>query len=112
MHSIRASCIRVRKASQQDEFEVFIISVISGTVTQMENAFQVKLFNYDHPEGNYRGRVGAVGVPAEVRDIVQGVFGLDNRHVAERRRHPVHELSKSRTLRIPSSWYIPSQLAT
>jgi kumamolisin len=85
---------------------------LSGTIAQMENAFGAKLFNYAHPEGNYRGRVGAVSVPAEVKDVVQGVFGLDNRRVARRRRHPVHELSKSKTLRIPSSWYIPSQLAT
>jgi kumamolisin len=84
---------------------------LSGTIGQMENAFGVKLFDYAHPEGNYRGRVGAVSVPAEVKDIVQAVFGLDNRRVAKRRRHPVHELSKSKTLRIPSSWYIPSQLA-
>jgi kumamolisin len=85
---------------------------LSGTIAQMENAFQVKLFNYAHPEGNYRGRIGEVSVPAEAKDIVQAVFGLDNRRVAKRRRHPVHELSKSKTLRIPSSWYIPSQLAT
>ena len=84
---------------------------LSGTIEQMENAFGVKLFDYAHPEGNYRGRVGAVSVPSEVKDIVQAVFGLDNRRVAKRRRHPVHELSKSKTLRIPSSWYIPSQLA-
>jgi kumamolisin len=85
---------------------------LSGTIAQMENAFQVKLFDYAHPGGNYRGRIGQVRVPAETRDIVQGVFGLDNRRVAKRRPHPVHDLSKSRTLRIPSSWYIPSQLAT
>ena len=84
---------------------------LSGTITQMENAFQVKLFDYAHPDGNYRGRVGAVSVPPEVKDIVQAVFGLDNRRVARRRRHPVHELSKSKTLRIPASWYVPSQLA-
>src|SRR5271155_656449 len=33
---------------------------LSGTIAQMENAFQVKLFNYAHPEGNYRGRIGQV----------------------------------------------------
>jgi kumamolisin len=84
---------------------------LSGTIAQMENAFQVKLFDYAHPEGNYRGRIGEVSVPTDAKDIVQAVFGLDNRRVAKRRRHPVHELSKSKTLRIPSSWYSPSQLA-
>jgi kumamolisin len=31
---------------------------LSGSVGAMEQAFNVKLFNYTHPDGNYRGRVG------------------------------------------------------
>ena len=59
---------------------------LTGTGTEMESAFQVKLFNYTHEHGNYRGRVGYIHVPTDVKDIVEGVFGLDNRRVARRRR--------------------------
>jgi kumamolisin len=52
---------------------------LSGTVAAFGAAFGVSLEQYDHPDGSYRGRVGPVKVPAELADIVQGVFGLDNR---------------------------------
>ena len=55
---------------------------LSGTIAAMEEAFQVELFNYTHESGNYRGRVGPAYVPVEMKDIVEGVFGLDNRRVA------------------------------
>jgi kumamolisin len=90
---------------------------MSGTVQQMEQAFQVKLFHYDFAPGTnevpYRGRVGSVHVPAELQDIVTGVFGLDNRRVARRRRRrltdgtvPTHALAGHQ-----SSWFLPAQLA-
>lgn len=85
---------------------------LSGTVAAMEQAFLVKLFNYAHPSGNYRGRVGNLHVPVDVQDIVEGVFGLDNRRVARRRRHPVHDTLIQRTLSgVPTSWYRPAELA-
>lgn len=85
----------------------------SGTVAQMEAAFQVKLFNYAHESGNYRGRVGDVHVPSELKDIVVGVFGLDNRRVARRRRHPVRDAIRPRCVSpIPAGWYTPAKLAT
>jgi len=52
---------------------------VRGSVAQLENAFSVKLNEYDHPHGKYRGRTGLIHVPADLADIVQGVFGLDNR---------------------------------
>jgi kumamolisin len=57
--------------------------VLSGTVANLQKAFNVELKEYSHPKGNYRGRVGAISVPAEYADIVRGVFGLDNRPQAE-----------------------------
>ena len=54
----------------------------TGSVAEMENAFQVKLFNYVHPDGNYRGREGYVHLPKELSNIVEGVFGLDNRRTS------------------------------
>jgi kumamolisin len=86
---------------------------LEGSVEQMENAFQTKLFNYSHASGDYRGRVGSIQIPNELTGIVEGVFGLDNRRVAHRRRHPARDLTRARqTASVPSSWYKPSELAT
>jgi kumamolisin len=52
---------------------------LQGTVANMEKAFSVKLNDYSHPLCRYRGRTGAVHVPADLADVVQGVFGLDDR---------------------------------
>jgi kumamolisin len=57
--------------------------MLSGTVSSLEKAFNVELKEYSHPKGNFRGRTGAISVPAEYADIVKGVFGLDNRRQAE-----------------------------
>ncbi len=85
---------------------------LRGPVSAMEEAFQVKLFNYSHAGGNYRGRVGPVHIPVVLKDIVQGVFGLDNRQVARRRRHPVRDNNMARLASVPSAWYVPSELAS
>ena len=64
--------------------------IVSGTVAAMNEAFGVVLKQYDHPSGKYRGRTGTVQLPVELKDIVEGVFGLDNRPQAKphfRRRH-------------------------
>jgi kumamolisin len=86
---------------------------LSGTVAAMEKAFQVKLFNYAHDGGNYRGRVGELQVPSQLAPIVKGVFGLDNRRVARRKRRAASGENHSRALSsVPSSWYTGSKLAT
>ncbi len=85
---------------------------LSGSVAAMEQAFLVKLFNYAHAHGNYRGRVGTVHVPQEVGEAVEGVFGLDNRQVARRRRQPVRDVTRRHALTgVPSAWYRPAELA-
>jgi kumamolisin len=53
--------------------------VLSGTVAQFNNAFGVELEQFEHPGGSYRGRTGAIQLPAELDGVVEGVFGLDNR---------------------------------
>jgi len=53
--------------------------VLSGTVAQFEAAFGIKLQCYEHQSGSYRGREGAIELPAELDGIVLAVVGLDNR---------------------------------
>jgi kumamolisin len=57
--------------------------MLSGTASNLQKAFHVELKEYSHPKGNFRGRVGAISVPADYADIITGVFGLDNRPQAE-----------------------------
>jgi kumamolisin len=57
--------------------------ILKGTVEQMSKAFAVDLGVYESPKEKYRGREGAIYVPADIVDIVEGVFGLDNRKMAE-----------------------------
>jgi kumamolisin len=75
-------------------FEVVETSVarrtirVSGTVAQANTAFAVDLGRYESAEESYRGREGAIYLPNEVADVVQGVFGLDNRRMARRHGTP------------------------
>jgi kumamolisin len=57
--------------------------ILSGTVAAMNEAFGVELKEYEHPSGRYRGRTGPIHLPAELQDVVEGVFGLDNRPQAK-----------------------------
>lgn len=52
---------------------------VVGTVSQMEQAFHIDLHDYEHPDGNYRGRTGGIFLPTSLIEIVSEVFGLDNR---------------------------------
>ena len=55
---------------------------LAGTAAQMAEAFGVTLERYEHADGAYRGRTGAVHVPPELADIVEAVLGLDDRPAA------------------------------
>jgi kumamolisin len=68
--------------------------VVSGTVAQFNRAFEIKLQLYEHEvergprpgkqTETYRGRDGFIHVPADLEDIIVGVFGLDNRRITKR----------------------------
>ena len=57
--------------------------LLAGSAAHFNQAFGTELHQYSYPEGTYRGRTGPLTVPAALGDIVQGVFGLDNRPAAE-----------------------------
>ena len=84
---------------------------LSGTVTELSEAFGTKLSMYDSPTGKYRGRVGPVQVPADLASIIIGVFGLDDRHVF--RPHSVRLEKQGGTVKAMAAWisYTPPQLA-
>jgi kumamolisin len=59
---------------------------VSGSAADMERAFKPSLGIYRDPEqGDFRGREGALQIPAQLDGILKGVHGLDDRRVARRR---------------------------
>jgi kumamolisin len=83
---------------------------IAGTIAALEQAFDVRLFNYAHEHGNYRGRSGAVHVPADLSGIVVDVSGLDDRPVVRRRRQ-IRRLPLVTAGDSAVSGFLPSDLA-
>jgi len=84
---------------------------LRGTVAELEAAFHTKLFNYAHEDGPYRGRVGAVHVPAAVQRVVEAVFGLDDRRVARRRWKQARSKNRLAKNAILATWYTSGRLA-
>jgi kumamolisin len=85
--------------------------ILSGTVAAMNEAFGVELKEYEHPNGRYRGRTGAVQIPAELQDVIDGVFGLDNRPQAKPHFRRRRARAGARANDVSLS-YTPTQLAT
>jgi kumamolisin len=59
--------------------------VLAGPVDKIQQAFDVKLGDYNVPERGfqYRGRQGNVCVPSQIHPAVLAVLGLDNRLIAK-----------------------------
>lgn len=57
---------------------------VSGTVAELSKAFAVELALCQSPEESYRGREGSIYLPNAVAEVVEGVFGLDNRRMVRR----------------------------
>jgi kumamolisin len=68
------------------------IIAAEGTVEQMSTAFGVSLGHYQTDEVTYRGREGAVHVPADIADLVEAVLGLDDRPQARSHVKPGRDL--------------------
>jgi kumamolisin len=87
---------------------------LGGPVRVMEQAFQVRLMQFDGIRGPYRGRIGALHVPSALENDIVGVFGLDNRRVVRRRpdggrqRHAIDHGAGAARKR---PWFFPAELA-
>jgi kumamolisin len=58
---------------------------LAGPAAAMEKAFSVELTEFEYEDGSYRGFNGPVHMPEDCASFVSGVFGLDDRPVAQPR---------------------------
>src|SRR5262249_31065527 len=59
--------------------------ILQGTAANFSRAFQVELKTHTLADGrSYRGREGSIRIPAQLANVVIGVFGLDARPVVRR----------------------------
>jgi kumamolisin len=83
-----ADLAKVRRFAEKNGLDVVSVNPaerhvkLAGTVRALSAAFDVKLMEYEHADGNYRGRIGRIHMPADLVQVVKGVFGLDNRRQA------------------------------
>jgi kumamolisin len=54
---------------------------LSGTAEAMQKAFGVRFKSYQltKDKARFRGRTGTISVPKDIADVIEGVFGLDDR---------------------------------
>lgn len=55
---------------------------VSGTAAAFAAAFGTSIGHYAYDGGTYRGRVGELSIPADLQDVIEGVFGIDDRPAA------------------------------
>ena len=84
--------------------------ILSGPVSAMNQAFGIELKQYEHPNGRYRGRTGAIHIPTDLQDVIEGVFGLDNRPQAKPHFRRRRERAGARAQAVSLS-YTPPQVA-
>ena len=56
---------------------------LSGSAADFAAAFGTTIENYESDGGTYRGRTGPLSVPTGLKNIIEGVFGIDDRPVAK-----------------------------
>lgn len=95
--------------------------VVSGTVDQFSKALKVTLNNYEHQvertragdptTETYRGRDGFIHVPADLAQIIVGIFGLDNRRVTKRNMADPPATAPIPVKKVTNLYDFPSNLA-
>ena len=88
--------------------------VYQGRITDFEQAFTVKLSHYRQAGLLYRGREGEIFIPEQLKDIITGIFGLDDRPAARpmfQVQKATHLLEKKKTVPPPPG-FTGNQLAS
>ena len=120
-----ADLARVEQFAQASALEVVEVRpaerrlTVRGSVAAVSAAFGVTLDDYVEADGAhaYRGRSGPIHLPADLAEVVEGVFGLDNRpqartHFRVQQALPGDSTPSSIMARAVNRSYTPPQLAT
>ncbi|MFZ0272618.1 MAG: S53 family peptidase [Acidobacteriaceae bacterium] len=89
---------KVAKVLKKFGFKVESVSLptqtmrLIGSAKAIQAAFQpdMAIVRSARQPGEYRGRSGTLKIPTELKGIVKGVFGIDERRMARRKRAPAH----------------------
>ena len=84
---------------------------LHGSAETLAKAFGTQLAEYEHPTGRYRGRTGPVMVPQDLSDVIEAVFGLDNRRMGRPYLRRALRSLPARAAR-PMSGYLAPQVAS
>jgi kumamolisin len=87
---------------------------LRGSARQLSSAFGVELGVFSLGTRTWRGRVGKIKVPNELAEIVEAVFGFDNRRVGRHYLHPGGQslaVAADGSLNLPANTYFPPQVA-
>ncbi len=87
------------------------VVVVSGTVAQMNWAFHVELGQYQSDKESYRGREGPIYLPSDLADVVEGVFGLDNRRMAQRSSNGFNPVGTITPVQVANDYDFPAGTA-
>lgn len=79
---------------------------LAGTAGSLDEAFEVELFDFEHPElGEFHARTGLLHAPAAVARAITGVFGFNNHPIL---RPPADALGSAA---VTGPWSVPAALA-
>jgi kumamolisin len=84
--------------------------VLSGTAAAFSVAFGVKLEQFEHDQGTFRGRSGELTIPSDLDGVIEGVFGLDDRPQA-RPHFQCRPSTYAKPLAAGAGTFTPPQLA-
>jgi len=88
---------------------------LSGTAAQYEKAFETTIAHFSSDRGTYRGRVGELSVPGDVAELIEGVFGIDDRPAArpqfQYRKAPTATTSAAASAAAAATSFTPPQIA-
>jgi len=82
----------------------------TGTAETMERAFDTHLFRAVREDHVFRARTGDLRIPSNLEGKIVGVFGLDTRRMAHRRRQ-ADALAVANSEQPLRPWFTPGELA-
>jgi kumamolisin len=82
--------------------------VLSGSAATHAKAFGTELHYYQRETKTFRGRIGAIQIPADLETAIVGIFGLDNRPQVR----PQHRLLRANDAPLVVSSFTPPEVAS